>query len=149
MNFEFNEISHRLYSATVLIDSARYHFELWIESRVRARQIWNDSCNRDMESIFFTPLLRNWEMADQCARNATEGLQGVLAQFNLFQQSAENHARAAASVSASEEEFKSLCSHLESLRDSIHHPFRECARLKDEADDLLKEAEDICSQAGI
>jgi hypothetical protein len=102
-----------------------------------------------MESLYFIPLSQNWETADQSGGRVIENLQEVLARFNMFQQSAESHARAAASISSAADEFKSLTNHLESLRDSIYYPFRECARLRDETEDLLQQAEDICSEAGI
>jgi hypothetical protein len=102
-----------------------------------------------MESHYFTPLLQNWEMADQIVRKVTEDLEKVLGRFNMFQQSAESHARAATLISSAEEEFKSLCNHLEGLIDSIHYPFRECARLRGESADLLKQAQEVCGEAGI
>jgi hypothetical protein len=149
MNFEFNELSRRLDTATDLIASARYHAVLWIESRALARQVWNDSCSQDMDSHYLTPLSQKWEMADLSVRKVTEDLKEVLAQFNMFQRSAEGHAQAAASISTAEEEFKSHCNHLESLRDSFEYSFRECARFRDESADLLRQAQEVCSRVGI
>lgn len=149
MNFEFNELTRRLDLATDVIRLARHQADLWTESRTLALHVWSDACAEDMNRQYLAPILQHWEMTDQGIKTATGDLHGVIKKFSMFQQSAEGHARAATSIASAEEEFKSHCNHLESLRDSIHYPFSECARLRDEAADLLRQAQEICSQAGI